>query len=88
MGLTRVRVEFRFGIHNIHNISLYQKIQTLRNMPTGIIMVFLLPRHPIKVTLHPQDNFSGAKVFIGTPRMQNEGVLKKIVKMQGFHGNP
>ena len=34
----------------------------------------------------------GAKVVIGTPWMQNEGVLKKFglryVKMHNFHGNP
>ena len=33
----------------------------------------------------------GVKLFIGTPRMRNEGVLKigmGYVKMHGFHGNP
>ena len=35
----------------------------------------------------------GAKLFIGTPEMRHEGVLKKkngmgYVKMHGFHGSP
>ena len=39
----------------------------------------------------PGQFFMGAKLFIGTPCMRNEVVLKKIgmgyVKMHGFHGN-
>ena len=40
----------------------------------------------------PAQFFMGAKLFIGTHWMRNEGVLKHIgigyVKMHGFHGNP
>ena len=41
-------------------------------------------------SLHPQDIFMGVKLFIGTPKMPKEGVLKTngmgYVKMHGFHG--
>ena len=40
----------------------------------------------------PGQFFMGAKLFIGTPWMRNEGVLKKFglghVKLHGFYGNP
>ena len=48
-------------------------------------LMIILPRHPIQVILHPRPPpppqgqfFMGAKLFIGTPWMRNEGVLKKI----------
>ena len=40
----------------------------------------VIPWHPIEVTLNPHGQFfMGAKLFIGTPEMRNEGVLKKIL---------
>ena len=40
----------------------------------------------------PRTFFMGAKLFIGTPYMGNEGVLKEFglvyVKLHGFYGNP
>ena len=40
----------------------------------------------------PGQFFMGAKLFIGTPWMGNEGVLKKFglgyVKLHGFYANP
>ena len=54
-----------------------------------------VPRLPIEVTLHPPPGqfFMGAKLFIGTPWMGNEGVLKKkiglgYVKLHGFYADP
>ena len=49
------------------------------------------PGIQIRLTCIPGQFFMGAKMFIGTPLLQNE-VLKNTgmgyVKMHGFHGNP
>ena len=56
-------------------------------------MIVLLPRHPIEVTMHPQDNFSWVpNCSLGPPECETKFTSKHFgmdyVKMHGFHGNP
>ena len=51
------------------------------------------PASNLEYLAPPGQFFTGAKLFIGTPWMGNEGVLKKqiglgYVKLHGFYGNP
>ena len=55
-------------------------------------MLPLPPTSNLGYLAPPRTIFQGAKLFIGTPWMGNEGVLKKFglgyVKLHGFYANP
>ena len=56
----------------------------------GIMWLSCTPTSNLGYLAPPGQFFMGAKLFIGTPWMGNEGVLKKIglgyVKVHGFYG--
>ena len=63
MGLVAVPVIQKEQYEELH-------LPKLNNMSS------VIPRHPIYHTLHPGQFLMGAKLFIGTPKVQKKVVLK------------
>ena len=67
---------------------------TLRPGCKGMKYILLYPGIQFRLPCNPTGQFfMGAKLFIGTPWMGNEGVLKKVfglgyVNSHGFYANP